>query len=119
MAEGRKARVEGRSARHNTSLNYALHVLTDKKYNDYIDKIILFGSMARGEEKYHSDVDLLICVSEDFPAKLARKLRMEATPDDPELPEVELKFQRHGTEGESFRFSENIRKEGKVLWTKD
>lgn len=35
------------------------------KYGDEVEKIILFGSVARGEDKEHSDVDVLIITKGD------------------------------------------------------
>ncbi len=36
-----------------------------EKYGDKIDKIILFGSVARGEDKEDSDVDVLLITNYD------------------------------------------------------
>lgn len=36
-----------------------------EKYGDEIDQIVLFGSVARGEAKINSDIDLLIIGNED------------------------------------------------------
>ena len=36
-----------------------------EKHGDKIERIILFGSVARGEDKEHSDVDVLIITSYD------------------------------------------------------
>ncbi|HID44043.1 MAG TPA: nucleotidyltransferase domain-containing protein [Archaeoglobaceae archaeon] len=36
-----------------------------EKHRDKIEKIILFGSVARGENKEHSDVDVLIITNYD------------------------------------------------------
>ena len=50
--------------RHQQAVEYALRILKKEPYNAYIDKIYLFGSYARKQQKYSSDVDLLIQCSE-------------------------------------------------------
>ena len=36
-----------------------------ERYSDKIDRIILFGSVARGEDKEYSDIDVLLITNDD------------------------------------------------------
>jgi hypothetical protein len=59
--------------RHDQSLKHALHVLK-KDFFEYIDRIYLYGSCARSQQRYSSDVDLLVVVSEDTPSRVMGQL---------------------------------------------
>ena len=105
--------------RHEKSLQYALSVLTSERYRAYLDAIYLYGSCARGDQKYTSDVDLLLKLRKHVPADILRSMRVEATPDDWELPEVELKYFLGEQFSQSEQFDRNLREEGKVLWVRE
>lgn len=103
--------------RHQMSLQYALNVLEQTQYRNCMDAIYLFGSYARGENKYNSDVDILIQYNDRFTVETGRSMRIAANPDDYRLPEVELKF----VQGEEWKkkedqFSRNLRKDAVKLW---
>lgn len=104
--------------RHEKSLQYALSVLTSERYRAYLDAIYLYGSCARGDQKYTSDVDLLLKLRKNVPADILRSMRVEATPDDWELPEVELKYFLGERFSQSEQFDRNLREEGKLLWVR-
>lgn len=105
--------------RHEKSLQYALSVLTSERYRVYLDAIYLYGSCARGDQKYTSDVDLLLKLRETVPADILRSMRVEATPDDWKLPEVELKYFLGDRFCQSEQFDRNLREEGKLLWVRE
>lgn len=105
--------------RHEKSLNYALEVLTSEPYLSYLDAIYLYGSCARGEQKYASDVDLLLKLRSDVPSSVLRAMRADATPEDWDLPEVELKYFSGSQFSHSYQFDKNLREEGILLWTRD
>lgn len=105
--------------RHEKSLQYALSVLTSERYRAYLDAIYLYGSCARGDQKYTSDVDLLLKLRKTVPAGVLRAMRVEATPDDWELPEVELKYFWGDRFNQSEQFDRNVREEGKLLWVRE
>lgn len=107
-----------KNSRHMHSLHYALNVLLNTSFADYIEEISLYGSCARGEQKYQSDVDLLIRVTEDTPARIMRRMRSEVIPDDIELPDVELKFYSGDEYSSSPRFNKNIERDKKIIWKK-
>ena len=55
-----------KSQRQRTAAEYALKVIQSSCIKPYIQSIYLYGSCARGEEKYSSDVDLFLELSESF-----------------------------------------------------
>lgn len=51
------------------SIHKIKRIITDymtKNYSSSVDKVYLFGSYARGEEKKTSDIDIRLIVSDDF-----------------------------------------------------
>ena len=104
------------SERHQQSLEYALRILTGERFRTYVKAIYLYGSCARGEQKYNSDVDLLIQVLDTTSPRLMRQMCAEATPEEAELPAVELKFSSGQEFSSSYQFNENIKREGKLIW---
>lgn len=80
----------------------------------------LYGSCSRGEEKYGSNVDLLLVLNENFDRKLLRKemrmLQANVSTDNLEDPEVDMKIVI-GNQWEKSRmlYYQNIRKEGKKV----
>lgn len=105
--------------RHSASLAYALKALNKEQYREYIDAIYLYGSCARGERNYDSDVDIFLKLSGDTPPDVVRKMKSDVIPDDYKLPHVELNYSR----GDSFsvipQFNKNIEKDGKLLWERE
>ena len=55
-----------RSKRQRNAAEYALRAIQSSCIKPYIKTIYLYGSCARGEEKYSSDVDLFLELSESF-----------------------------------------------------
>ena len=106
-----------RSERHRQATLYALRILLGENFSPYIQEVYLYGSCARGEEKYRSDVDLLVKVVPKTPARIMRRMKAEAVPDDCELPEVDVKGTSGGELG-SDRFEKNVEKDRRLLWKK-
>lgn len=103
--------------RHLKVLNDAIKILSEDPYRQYIEEIYLYGSCARGNEKYNSDVDLFLQCNQQLSGIVARKMRVEVMPDDIKLPDVELKFTKDDQwKRASDQFSQNIRKEGILVW---
>lgn len=105
-------------SRHRISMNQAVKKLQEE-FSGYIKEIYLYGSCARGEQKFGSDVDLLVKVEKDTSPRILRKMRVEVMPEQLDLPDVELKFFIGPEFSESYRFNENIKKEGRLIWKKD
>ena len=104
-------------SRHFEALQKALEILKKEKYSSYIKKIYLYGSCARGEQKYSSDVDLFVVVSKNTPKDVIINMRLEISNDDINLPDVELKISTSG-KLESKQFNDNLQKDGVLLWEK-
>lgn len=81
--------------RHEQSIDLALKILCNEPFVQYIEAIYLYGSCARGEQRYDSDVDILVQYNEKFTPQIGREMRISAMPDNMKIPEGELK-QRKG-----------------------
>lgn len=105
--------------RHQEAIDYALNILKRDPYNKYIEKIYVFGSCGRKQEKYTSDVDLLVECSENIPPQMARSMRIAVMPEQLDLPEIDLKFENGSKwQRQEDQFSKNLVKEGVLLWEK-
>lgn len=89
-------------------------------FGDNLKKIILYGSRARGDHHEYSDYDILVLVKEFLPdwknkvADIGGDLLFEYSLLFPMLVLTEPKFDADNYEP----LYRNIRKEGKLLWTK-
>ncbi len=89
-------------------------------FGDNLKKIILYGSRARGDHHEYSDYDILVLVKEFLPdwknkvADIGGDLLFEYSLLFPMLVLSEPKFDADNYEP----LYRNIRKEGKLLWTK-
>lgn len=111
-----------KSARQQATMEYAISQIINSSISNYIVAVYLYGSCARNEEKFSSDVDLLLELRSDFPAtpKLRKdivRLRSDVMTDDIFDPEVDLKV----VVGDEWKknkmpFYKNIRKDGVLLW---
>lgn len=102
-------------SRHSQSLQYALKVLRQPKYKSHIRAIYLYGSCARAQQKFSSDVDLFLFLDQDTPEQLIREMRLEVIPDY-SLPEVEIKYSKGEEFSSSYHFNRNIERDGRLLW---
>ena len=55
-----------KSERHQAALEYALEQIKNSPLRPYVQATFLYGSCSRGEEKYSSDVDLLLVLNENL-----------------------------------------------------
>lgn len=110
------------SERHQQSLDFAVNQVKASPVFPFVQSIILFGSCARKENKWASDVDMFLVLSPEIKnhEELRRALRFlqgTISPTDMDLPEVDLKiaigddWKRDG----SF-FHQQIIKEGIIIW---
>ena len=102
---------------HAKSLAHALRALIP--YKQHIRAVYLFGSCARGEQTATSDVNLFLFVTPDTPPKLMRKIRVALMPDEINLPEVVVFFSNDDEFTGSRIFNENLKREAKLLWSRD
>lgn len=110
-----------KSERHQAALEYALKQIKNSPLRPYVQATFLYGSCSRGEEKYGSDVDLLLVLNENFDRKLLRRemriLQGSVSTDNLEDPEVDMKIVI-GNHWEKSRmlYYQNIKREGKNVW---
>lgn len=111
-----------KSKRHQDAVYYAINQLKDYPLTSYIEAIYLYGSCARGEEKWDSDVDLCIVLKESV--KTAPKYSplmhtMKGILSDDKIDSVEVDAKIFiGDEWKTSKtlFCENLRKDGKIIW---
>ena len=86
-----------RSKRQRNAAEYALRTIQSSCIKPYIKTIYLYGSCARGEEKYSSDVDLFLELSESFRSRPEHKkylylLKSEVSSEELDDAETDLKI---------------------------
>lgn len=106
--------------RSNYAIQYALRQIKKSPVAPYVTKLLLFGSCARRQQTFSSDVDLLLEVSEniteDFRIDFV-KLRSMVTPIDVDAPEVDLRIViGNAWEKNSMLYYKNIRRYGIDIW---
>ena len=105
--------------RHLPAMKSAVQILSDTPYQEYIKSIYLYGSCAKGTQKYRSDVDLFVECNELFTPEIGREMRLAVMPEAKDTPEVELKFITATCwKQNQDPFSKNLRKDGILLWKK-
>lgn len=104
--------------RHRAALDLAATKITQWEYASQIQDIYLYGSYARGDHGYNSDVDIYIICTPGIPKRALRELKCMVLPEDAELPDVEVRFGFRPLEEETDFFHENVRKDGVLLWQK-
>ena len=111
-----------RSKRQRDAAEYALRTIQSSCIRPYINTIYLYGSCARGEEKYSSDVDLFLELSESFRSQPELKkylylLKSEVSSEELDDAETDLKI----VVGDDWKrnkmlYYTNVRKEGIQIW---
>lgn len=107
------------SVRHQDALQYAINMVQQSPLKPYVKDLILYGSCARKEQKYSSDVDLLLVLDEKFLEDQTlrtpmRLLKSQVSTDD---PEVDLKIVvGDDWKSNNMQYFKNIRKEGISVW---
>lgn len=105
--------------RHLKAMQSALQFLTKEPYQKYIEEVYLYGSCAKGNQKYDSDVDLFVICNQQFTQEIGRKMRLAVMHEDEKAPEVELKFTQNPLWMQAQDpFTKNIRMDGILLWKK-
>lgn len=118
MKVGKKGII---STRHDKTLTYALQAVKESAVAPYVTGLFLYGSFARKQYSWNSDVDLLLELSEDIPIDMYRddmiRLKSIVTPTDPLLPEVDLKIVvGYKWRTDQMLYYKNVRKDGVNIW---
>ena len=112
------------SIRHELALQSAKQKILQSKLSLYAKELYLYGSAARGQVRWDSDIDLLLVL--DPAQKNSKKIKKEivylkGTISDEELdaPEVDLKVVFvDGWRTSTQTYYKNIVQEGKKIWQK-
>lgn len=109
------------NARSNKAIQFALAEIKKSDIASYVQHVYLYGSCARNEQSYGSDVDLLIELDESFRMSkgkltLISELRSRLSSHAEDLPDIEIKF----VIGEQWKtdntiFFSNVRKDCKKI----
>ena len=100
--------------RHDRALAYALDYLKTERC---VRAVYLFGSCARGTEKYLSDIDLFVVVEDETTNDMIRHIANNGLPYIHGLPEVDITVYRQGTldNTESF-FLKGVKRDWRLLY---
>lgn len=106
--------------RSHCAIQYALRQIKKSPVAPYVTKLLLFGSCARRQQAFSSDVDLLLEVSENIPEDFRTelvKLRSTVSPVDVDAPEVDLRIIiGNAWEKNPILYYKNIRRDGIDIW---
>ena len=106
--------------RSHYATQYALRQIKKSPVAPYVTKLLLFGSCARRQQGFSSDVDLLLEVSENIPEDFRTelvKLRSMVTPVDADAPEVDLRIViGNAWEKNPMLYYKNISRDGIDIW---
>ncbi len=107
--------------RTNMSLTYALSTLQNSEISPFIKHVYLYGSCARREQQYNSDVDILVELADDTDIEKYRSavigLKGKVSPLDLNLPIVDM----HVVVGSEWKdntllYYKNVKRDGVDVW---
>ncbi len=112
--------VNNLSLRHQTALKLAINKLKDSRFCHDIIAGYLYGSCARGDAKYSSDVDLFFEIRADFPrdrtGEIVSMFGMLSS-DRLEDPEIDAHFSiGHDWSNGELTYYKEILREGVQIW---
>lgn len=109
------------AARSLKSIDYAIKVIRNSEVAPFVKALYWYGSSARNEQTYNSDVDLFLELKGSFDFVHYKSdiilLRSRVIPPDLELAEVDLKV----VVGSNWRnnpmlYYQNVKRDGINLW---
>ena len=123
MKMGRiRTRKREMSERQKNAMTYALKKIQQSPIAVYVKNVILYGSCARGETSWGSDVDLCVLLNEDVRklpnyAQIIHLLKGTISEDDAHSAETDIKFVI-GDEWQNsgMLYLKNLRKDGIPVW---
>lgn len=105
------------------SIEYAVDIIKKSSVAPFVKALYLYGSCARGEQNYGSDVDLFLELQPDFDVQKYKDdiiiLKGRVSPTDMNMAEVDLKV----VVGDEWKknqmlYYQNILREGVNIWQK-
>lgn len=124
MIVGRKEKALGvYKKRSLISINYAIAQIKQSKIAPFVQDLYLYGSCARNEQDYDSDVDLLLELSDDIDLDKYRSdlliLRSKIISTSDDIPEADLRIEIGSTwKNSNLFFYKNIKKDCISIWNK-
>lgn len=110
------------SERHRNAIRYAVASIRESELAANVRDLYLYGSCARNQMRWGSDIDLLLVLDEavihvpDYRSKL-RLLKSSIAEDFPDSVEADLKIViGDAWQDNAMMFYKNIRTEGISLW---
>jgi predicted nucleotidyltransferase len=99
---------------------YAIEQIRNSGIFPLVNQIILYGSCARSEEKWNSDVDIMLELSnmDSVNTRDICQLKSNVMTDNLMDAEVDLKITTAGWESRENSFFKNVKKEGIVVWSR-
>ena len=117
-----RTRKREMSERHKNAMTYALKKIQQSPIALYVKNVILYGSCARGEASWGSDVDLCVLLNEDVRklpnyAQIIHLLKGTISEEDAHSVETDIKFVI-GDEWQNsgMLYFKNLRKDGIPVW---
>lgn len=117
-----RTRKREMSERQKNAMTYALKKIQQSPIAVYVKNVILYGSCARGEASWGSDVDLCVLLNEDVRklpnyAQIIHLLKGTISEDDAHSAETDIKFVI-GDEWQNsgMLYLKNLRKDGIPVW---
>lgn len=115
--------AQRKSERHEKALTHAVNVIRNSPIAEFVKELYLYGSYARKDYKYSSDIDLFLVMEKEASVYHSEIMEMKSNvtdADDFDGVEVDLKV----TFGNAWQTSgqlyhRNIRKEGINIWRKN
>ena len=106
------------------SLKKACVLIENSMLEPFVERLILYGSTARGEQTYNSDIDLLLVLTKTKELQNYKKyiymLKSELTSMDQNLPDVDLNIViGNDWEKNEDLYYQDIRKDGIDIWKKE
>ncbi len=103
-----------KESHHKQALRWAMEMISVSLLAPYVNELILYGSFARGTQKWDSDIDLLLTLDDDAPDLKKEIIRLKA---EVSQKNIDLKVLHGNAWRESnIPYYQNIRREGKKLW---
>lgn len=120
ISKGKKMEEEIKS-RHENALKYAINQIKTSKLASYVQNLYLYGSYARGDYRWDSDIDLFLVLMEGAPVPCLKKeiirLKGAVSQDGVFDVDVDLKIvYGDAWKSSSIPYYKSILKEGKNVW---
>lgn len=103
------------------SIQKACSIIKQSRIAPFVEKLILYGSAARGEQTYSSDIDLLLVLKDTDEIQTHRAylymLKSELTSLEDDLPDIDLNIViGNDWEKNEDLYYKDIRREGIDVW---